>query len=300
MTRKLSEEGEIKRTSEGVLVRALGGAHLLDQPGVECENPDVPEGERIYRKLFVHRQIFLPGEFDAAQAFLGGNDVIRLGATGYSTIKDEQLAEWGLRRGAYEAAVKGLIMAQTRFIWEHFEGAQVKLCDGASYMGVDQAMIEAGKALNLNRLGHSCPKFMFYVHDDSEDQTPIYVASTQAEYSTAFVTNCDILLSVGGRLQALEHDITAGIKLGYMGKAVVPINLLEAICDHGGPPAWGADGSVQDATAAYTKTVFPIPMAAATGGADMYDLIRQHVCAVAGNLCRRKLSPDRAYAGSRH
>ncbi len=295
----LTKEGEIHRNPDkSVVVRAPGGPHLLNEDGVTCENPDAPEGERIYQKTFYHRKIFLPEEFDAAQMYINGRDVIRLGATGYSSIKPAQLAEWGLKPGAYEAAVQALIIAQARTIAKTFEGAKIKLVDGASAMGVDLAIIRAGKELNLDRLGHSCPKFMFYVKDDPEDPTPIYIAATQADYSLAFVKNADILLSVGGRMQALNHDITAAIQLGYMGKAVIPIDLLGAICAHGGPPAWDAQGNVLDATAAFAKTVFPATALGTGGHVNRFEAIREHVCQVAKYLCYQKLSPERAYGAS--
>lgn len=295
----LTEEGAIHRNEDGsVVVRALGGTHLLSEEGVTCENPDAPEGERIYQKTFHNRRIFLPEEFDAAQTYLSGSDVIRLGATGYSTIKPEQLAAWGLKPGAYEAAVEALITAQARAIAGNFDGTKIKLVDGASAMGVDLALIRAGKALNLDRLGHSCPKFMFYVKDDPDDPTPIYVAANQADYSMAFVKNADILLSVGGRMQALNHDITAAIQLGYMGKAVIPIDLLGAICAHGGPPAWDANGNVQDATAAFARTVYPMTAWGTNGHVNRFEAIREHVCQVAAHLCYQKLSPARAFGAS--
>ena len=92
MGRKLvGKEGVIERTPEGVVVRCLGGSYLLEQAGVECENPQALEGERTYRKVFRNRRIFLPNELDAAQAYLSGHDVVRLADRGCGWLGEPAL-----------------------------------------------------------------------------------------------------------------------------------------------------------------------------------------------------------------
>ena len=284
----IGTEGMIHRKSDGVVVRMVGQAHLLEQAGVVCENPDSPEEERIYAKTFVNKRIFLPDQFEQAKAeILGSDNQLILGMTGYSSIKPKDCADWGIKPGAYEAACEDILGTVIRGLRKTFPGTTIKLFDGASDMGVDRALINVARKLNIEHLGFSCPKFMFYVNDDDD---AVYVANSQKEYSDAFIRELDILYSVGGRMQALEHDMIAAI---VYNKRLVPLEVLKAISTNGGPPARDADGKVLDATAAFYQAIHMQSRGKYSN--DPYADLRCHALEVTESIARGILPPESAF-----
>ena len=289
---KQCNEGSIRRLPDGTVeVSITGKTSLAGMPDVICDNPEDPEDQRIYRKIFSETPIYLPDEYDKAvrEILRTGNDIIVLGANGYSSLTEEKCQAWGVRHGAYAAACESLLYNMVRFIQDHFPGVDIRFAHGASHMGVDGAIIATANALNRPQLGHSCPKFMFYVEDNG---IPVYVANTQAEYADAFIESLDILVAANGRKQAFQHDIAAAFeKL----KHVIPVNVLRSISDTGGPPAIGADGHIEDAVAAFEQRVHMMAMQLGFTTADRWTELVEHLNATTITICRRLLSPARAF-----
>ena len=291
-TTVLSTDGTIEKLQSGGFVVRLQGsrADLLANPGVSCENPEAPEGERIYRKEFRTKKIYLPGEeAKARDEVLGGPDRIVIGMTGYSSIGAANEKAWGVPQARYVAACADVLGTMIHKIQKEFPGVRVMLADGASDLGVDRAMLEVAGRMNLNHLGHSCPRFMFYVKDDA---TAVLVSASQKAYSDAFIESLQIIISCGGRMQALEHDITAAI---VKDRRLIVVNVIEAIAPHGGPPARDGDGKVQDASAAFQQCVFtassPVPLPDSAG----YEGVREHAASIGVHCARSFLSADRAF-----
>jgi hypothetical protein len=248
------KHGGVERLHEGThIVRMLGKSYLLEQPGVFCENPDAQETERIYAKRFERKRIYLPDEAELARGEVlsfGEQDTINIGMTGYSSIKHEDCAAWGIQPGAYERACEEILANMVLALRNEFPGLKIGVCDGASDMGVDRAVINASRALDIPHLGHSCPGFMMYVQDDDD---PVLVSATQEDYSNAFIDSLNFLCSVGGREHALMHDIVACI---IKNKKVLVFDLIRSIStNRSGPPARDEKGKVQDATAAFLETI---------------------------------------------
>lgn len=183
----MSDEGTIRREGETYVVEVRGASYLQGLPGVTCINPNDPEENRLYRKIFHNKKIYLPDEHDFAVAthLKNGMDTIILGTTGYSELTVEQLRKYGVKKGAYEAACKALTIAIAQHLQNTFKGVDVRIVHGSSNTGVDLAAIGAAKELNLRQLGFSCPRFLMYVEDG--DGVPVYVAANQKEYAEAFV-----------------------------------------------------------------------------------------------------------------
>ena len=283
----LSNEGTIHREGNKAIVRAMG-SHLAELEGVTCENLEAPENERIYRKEFTNKEIYLPEEYEKARrAVLSGEGLIILGMTGYSKIGEDNCREWGVSEDAYTAACSDLLGAAINSLQRKFKGIRIALVDGASDMGVDKGVIEVADTMGLNHLGFSCPSYMFYVKDD---KSPVYVARTKDEYADCFVRSLDMLFSVGGRLQALKHDMAAALEHG---KKLLLLNVLEVISPHGGPPARDSSGRIVDATAAFLETV--LQLSPKVGGGkyeDLRNVVEKEVVFVAGKL----LPPQIAYS----
>jgi len=297
--RPLHPEGEVYKDGDLTIVRFQGDSSHEHAEGTELENPDAPEEKRIYRKVFKTKTVYLPHELESARKILIGTDSITLGITGYSVIKDQNLLEWGVAKGAYEAACKDLIANMVLQLRGDFPGVNVRFVHGASEMrgkdgipqGVDSAIINLAREFNdISQLGHSCPNYMMWVPDDD---IPVWVANTAQEYSDTFVANLDILLSAGGRQTALRHDLWAALQLG---KCMIPIDVIGRIAKNP-PPARDHNNVVQDATRAFEECIFPMPHVQGTNLDTRYTAMVRHVREVCSDHARtRLLSPDRAFS----
>jgi hypothetical protein len=252
MAKKITAEGVIERDGNCFVVRAPAKAHEVEgRPEIECENPEVPPEKRIYRRRFENNRIYLPHQYEmAVRDVLTGPDVIVLAMTGLSVLSEEKCNQYQIKPGAYEAACERALLDANDAL-QAFEGIDIRFAHGASDLGVDRANLNVATRLNKLHLslGHSCPRFMLFVPDNG---MPVYVAKDQKAYSDFFTSSLDILLACNGRLQAFEMDMMATIRKR---KKVIRLNILKLISPTGGPPAYGPDGSIEDAIAVYEATV---------------------------------------------
>lgn len=286
----VTTEGIIRRQSDGsFIVRILGAVHLRGMANVECENPSAPDKEQIFSRVFRKKPIYLPDEYQRACAeVLRGTDVVVLAMNGYSALSPQKCREYGVKVGAYEAACYSIFDGAVDGLLKAYRGIDVRIAHGASGMGVDGVQIKVARHRNLKQLGHSCPKFMFYVDDDD---VPVYVADSQLAYADSFVDSLDILVAANGREQAFRHDILAVFtKLKHM----IPINVLKAISDNGGPPAIGPDGKIEDAVAAYETRIHAASRMVITGGDPFVDA-KAHALEQTRAIARNLISPERAF-----
>lgn len=245
----LQRDGTITKEGNIFVVRAMGSS-LAYIDGVICENSEAPVEERVYRKEFYNKKIYLPDEYDlASQNILIGENTVVLGMTGYSRIGTEKCEQWGITEEVYIAACENFLGLTVHDLKREFPNINVKIVEGASDLGVDRAAISVADSLNLTHLGFSCPKFMFYVKDNED---PVYVAESQKAYADAFIRSLNILYSVGGRMQALHHDMMAAV---YYNKNLVLLDILGSICRNGAPQARDSSGRIENATAAFINSV---------------------------------------------
>lgn len=225
-------------------------SHLLGKdPDVSCLNPDAPKAKRVYQKVFNQRKIYLPEEYDlAVSEQLNGRYVLVLAMNGYSSIKPDQCAAWGIREGAYEVACKNLLKAVCRHLQAQFPDIDIRLAHGSSDMGVDRAIIDAANELRRPMLGFSCAEYAFYVKDGTD--FPMHIAATVDEYSEGFVRSADVLIAANGRKQAFRMDIRAVFEYD---KVLIPVNVIRLISTLGGPPAKSPDGTILDAVAHFEQ-----------------------------------------------
>ncbi len=277
----LTPDGQIIRHKNTHIVRGMG-RHLARLPGVICENPRASIDERIYRKVFRRKRIFVEGEIKKARrAVFKGVDVV-FGLTGYSKIGARNCAEWGVTEEAYLAACDDLLMGMLIEHAREFPNLKLGIADGASTdLGVDKVAIQIARRNNIPHLGHSCPMYMFYVADDDD---PVYVGRNNDSYGDAFVQSLDILLSVGGRLQALKHDIYASV---LYNKQLLLLNVLRTICKNGsGPPARDRHGKIVDATAAFEASIHQ-QLVFTSRSADGYADLRAFALETAKSITRK-------------
>jgi hypothetical protein len=292
--KKVVEEGVtlVKERNNLFALTAIGKTDLVSVPGVQCVNPRAAEAKRIYKKIFMRTPIYMPDEYDRAvrEVLSGGKDILIMGMNGYSEVGPERCAKWGVKPGAYDAACENLLDTVVRNMQEKFPGVDIRFADGASDLGVDRAIARVAKRLNLPRLGHSCPRFLFYVQDNG---VPVYVAKDQKAYSDAFIESLHVLIAVNGREQSFRHDIDAAF---LKGRHVIPVNVLRAISEIGGPPAFGPDGKVEDAVAAFEQRVHLITLQMGMPGHDQWQNVLNSSKEVLASICRMRLSPERAFS----
>lgn len=283
----MTEEGKIEKVDEGFLLTLPYKSSLEGKPGIEVfEGPD----DKVCRKLFTRKKIYLPGEeAKAVQDILAGPDVVVLGMNGYSALSAERCQAWGIKPGAYEAACQKLLHNVVRKLQAQYAGVNVRIVHGASNMGVDEAVMSTCRKLNLINLGHNCPRWMIYVQDDDE---PVYVAQNQSEYSRSFVRSLDILIAANGAQQSFSHDIAAAFEFQ---KHVIPINLIGSISTTGGPAAISPKGLIEDAVAAFNRLIHQINVQTNRAEYDAYADLCGKVESTVINIARPMLSPARAY-----
>lgn len=286
----IDPEGSIRQENGSTIVEVQGSTHLATAAGVECINPTAAENQRIYRKVFTQKPIYLHDDYDrAVKENISGDNVVVIGMNGYSSISEKNCQEWGVKPGAYEAACAQLLRTCIGHLREQYEGIGIRVVHGASAMGVDDAVIKVGKAMKVPMLGHSCPRFMMYVEDDD---VPVHVADTKAAYAEHFISSLDILIAANGREQAFRHDINAAF---IHNKHVMPINVLRSISDRGGPPAFRPDGTIEDAVAAFEKRVHLVSQQLQGTELDPWKNILNHTQNTVGFICRSLLSPNIAF-----
>ncbi|MBS2008311.1 MAG: hypothetical protein JST01_14785 [Cyanobacteria bacterium SZAS TMP-1] len=287
--KQIEDNGIIEKDGDGYVVKVQGKPYVANIAGVFCENPGAPEAKQVHCKRFARKRIYLAGQYhQAVHEVLMGNDVIVLGMNGYSSLNDEQCRAWGVQPGAYEAACEGILKSVCRSLVETFPGIDLRFADGASNVGVDAVLLKVARDLNRPHLGHSCPKFMFYVEDDD---SPVYVAKTQQAYADAFIDSLQVLIAANGRMQAFEHDIDAVFKKL---KHLIPVNVLKSISTTGGPPAIGPSGKIEDAVAAFEQRVH-MATQALYSGRDPYRNMVSHVSESTTAIVRTLISPARAF-----
>lgn len=293
-----SKLATIKRIKGGFSVQMTGNTSLANVPGVTCLNPKKPEGSRIYEKIFRNKRIYLPPEYEKAiSENLPPGDNFIVSMNGYSRITEEQCFEYGIKPLAYEEACKAILRKIVETVRNTMKGAKLQLIDGASRIGVDSAILDIADEFNIRTLGFSCPEYMFYVEDDDH---AVYVAEDSDTYADLYVQSLDLLITTGGRKQALVHDIAAAC---IHGKRIHFVDVLSMLSDRGRVPATivnkKGEIEVTNAAAAFDNTVSFFSREGATVASsrfgDKWDWLFADTSSVAIDVCRRKMSPRRMF-----
>ncbi|MFA6588601.1 MAG: hypothetical protein WCT08_06080 [Patescibacteria group bacterium] len=291
-------DGKVYRTQEGTVIEVIGETYANGLPGVICLNPEAPEGERIYRKVFTTKRIYLPEEYGlAVKEHVEHPDNFIISMNGYSRISPAQCQQYGVFPGEYEQACAAIIREAISHLRLKFKGAQLRLIYGASDLGVDMAIESVARDFNLYPLGFSCPRYMMYVKDDD---MPVYVAVNSDAYADLYIKTLDLLIATGGREQALKHDILAAC---LYGKRIHFVDVLGCLSRNGGVPATvsNADGTVrvENAPAAFGRYVSFFSrddgVLQTPPGGDKWDALFLNIQSVATAVCRNKMSPARMF-----
>jgi hypothetical protein len=298
MKRKLlTNDGDIFRKNGEVIVQAKDAESSIDY-GAICINPDAPEKERIYQKTFVKKPIYLPDQYELfVKEHLSSPDNFVLTMNGYSSIREEHCIRYGIKPGQYEAACEAILKNAIKHLRKKFAGARLQVTYGASDMGVDMAIEKVAREFNIDFLGFSCPQFMLYVKDD---EVPVFVGKNSDEYADYYIRSSDLLITTGGRDQALKHDVLAAC---IYNKRVHFVDVLNSLSSTGGVPATIKDKEgkirVDNAAAAFGRNIsfFNRDNAVANipASGDKWDAIFENINSVATEVCRSKMSPTRMF-----
>lgn len=278
---------------QGVIVQVKSKS-AQNEPGVTIVNPDSALEDRICRKVFERKPVFLPDEYDQAMdKHIRGPNTIVISMNGYSSLKPEWLRKYQIEEGAYETACAALLRCTIDHLIRKFRAIRVRVIHGASDMGIDGVVDQVAKEkFDYMPLGFSCPEFMMYVRDDN---TPVYVAENKAKYADAFIRSLDLLITTGGRMHALEHDTLASCVYDKRLHFVDVPGMLSPI----GVPARivNADGSItiENAAAAFGRNISfsdskKITQRAPIDG-DEWDGLFLEMGGIATEVARRILSP---------
>ncbi len=202
-------DGSVRKEDGIVVVEAKGDPSCVDY-GAVCINPDAPEKDRVYRKVFKNKQIFLFDDYTKVVSILRSNPAsFVLSMNGYSSLKKDWLTKYGIKEKDYEYACIAILKSIIDRLRLEFPGIRLYLTSGASDMGVDWSIeqVTHDPKYNLNLLGFSCPRYMLYVKDDPRD--PVFVAPNSDAYADYYIKSLDFLVATGGRDQALKHDVIA-------------------------------------------------------------------------------------------
>lgn len=295
--KKTGKDGIIFRQEGNVVVQVLGAKGSLEY-GALCINVDEPESKRIYQKTFYKKPIYLPTEYSSfSKDHLSFPDNFVLTMNGYSRINQESCLRYGIKSGQYESACEAILKNAIRHLRTKFDGARLQVTYGASDMGVDMAIEKVARYFNIDLLGFSCPEYMLYVKDD---EIPVFVANNSDEYADYYIRSSDLLITTGGREQALKHDVLAAC---IYNKRVHFVDVLNNLSSTGGVPATieGQDGKVRvdNAAAAFGRNISFFNRDNATAqtpsNGDRWDAVFNNINAVATEVCRYKMSPDRMF-----
>lgn len=202
-------EGSIRRENGIVIVEAKGDPSCVKY-GAVCINPDAPDDDKIYRKEFRNKQVYLFDEYEQVVRILRSNPAtFVLSMNGYSSLKEDWLRKYGIKKDDYEYTCVAILKRIIDGLRSEFPGIRLYLTSGASDMGVDLAIEQVAQdpLYNLNLMGFSCPRYMLYVRDDPRDA--VFVAPNSDAYADFYIKSLDFLVATGGRDQALKHDVIA-------------------------------------------------------------------------------------------
>ena len=292
-------DGKIWREdgSKNVVVEVINEPNSLDY-GAECINLEAPELERIYRKIFTKKPIFLPNEYQQAMNALRTNPAdFVLSMNGFSSLTSEWLEKYGIKEGAYEQACIAIMKNVIDKLRSEFPGARLHLTYGASDMGVDWAIekVASDPGYNLDLLGISCLRYILYAKDDD---IPVYVAPNKDLYADCYIESLDFLVSTGGRDQSLKHDIMAAC---LFQKRIHFVDVLNLLSNNNVPAVVIENGEtkIENAPATFgrnisSSNVSDIPVVAPIGG-DKWNSLFYNISANAVEVCRGKMPPDKMF-----
>ena len=281
-----------------VIVEVMNEPYALDY-GAECINPEAPESERIYRKVFTKKKIFLPDEYQQAVSALRSNPAdFVLSMNGFSRLTKEWLEKYGIKEGAYEQACIAIMKKVIDKLRKEFPGARQHLTYGASNMGVDWAIekVASDPRYNLDLLGFSCPRYMLYVEDKSTHD--VYVAPNKDIYADRYIESLDFLVSTGGREQALKHDIMA---VCLFQKRIHFVDVLNLLSNNNVPAVIveGGETKIENAPAAFEHNISSSSardvIAITSVNGNKWDSLFDHVTMIAMEACRNKMPAEKMF-----
>jgi len=156
---------------------------------------------------------------------------------------------------------------------------------GASWSGVDMAIIKAARALKLPHLGFSCPRYLMYVKDDSD---PVYLSMNEHEYSDVYTSVLHSLIAANGRKQAFYMDLKASIDHG---KLVIDAPIVQAISPLETVSPMTPDRQIADAIGYFT-TLF---RSTGVRKRETWDELLERVTGEVVDAMRKKVSPEAAF-----
>lgn len=293
----MSKDGKIWREGDRVFVEVTDSKDSLAY-GAICLDDSLPEEDRVYRKIFKNKPIYLQDEYKEAMLLLKNDAGFIFSLNGYSSLKSEWLNKYGITPGAYEDTCTEILYRIIDRLRQVMPKARLFMIDGASDMGIDKVIANVAFDQNITKLSFSCPEYMLYVVDDNN---PVFVANTKAEYANYYIKSLDLLVSTGGRKQALEHDVSAACIYQKRIHFADVMNILS----NGRVPATiiGPDGEIiiENAAAAFGSNISyfsfndAISISSTSNSGDKFEALFENIGKVALEVCRRRMPPGKMF-----
>lgn len=287
---RVGKDGLIRRLPDNTHEVFVWSTNDLSAQGAEVVS--IAESTSLWRKVFVRKKIYLTHEQELAFATLRAQpNSFVLSMNGYSLITAAMQDQYGIDKGAYEAACAALLRAVVGRVRSKFPSANIVITDGASAMGIDEATMLAADSLGIMTLGFSCPDFMLYVTDD---ERPVYVSKSIEEYAENYIRPLHLLITTGGRQHSLHSDITECIRNSVR---IHFVNVISGVASIPVPATVSnGDGTrrVENACAAFGELISFTPIGYTEAETslhtdDWFDGIVDDVSRVAINECRRRM-----------
>lgn len=209
-------------TNQGHLARLANGTHELRIRGDFSSNTEMEllkrnrkdPAQSVYRKIFQNpdKKIWLPDEVEdfRQHLFTKFGDFETIALTGYTDIGPVLREQFGINQQEYEEKVFELfdLCIKEAQAEPDLAGVTFIVTHGASDMCVDRVGNQVAAHNGLYQVGFNQYEWMPYVKDDSVD---VVVGANKLQYHNNFIIFSNYLTCVGGREDALGHDIAKGI-----------------------------------------------------------------------------------------
>lgn len=259
-------------------------------------------GRILYRKSFPGDRFLTDRDqiVAAIKQHREGNNVVLLGFSGYSDLNEKRCADLNIRVGEYEKASVGLIEACVHGLRRELGNPTIKFVHGSSDMGIDQSIEAVCLAMECERLGFSCPEYLWWVNSATGPTVCVMtkenalspVGTNEQAYCDAYVQAVDILFAANGGKVSYEMDVRAAT---LYHKRVVILDVLRTL----GARIQGFDqsGKVLDAAAAFVERFHIIHAGDALFQSpnDIFKATREALVERIVGLARNIVSPEMAY-----
>jgi hypothetical protein len=268
-------------------------------PHLEKEQGIVREGKYFVKQFPKKRFFYKSKDIDRQIAKFKKKVDFVVGVSGYTLLNATRCAELGIKPGAYEAGLKGVLERGYKRFTKKAPQIRYGSVYGAAYLGVDLVQEEVAYENGIPIIGTSCVRYLWVVHngkryDCGRKRPVVLVGQTGKDYNDLYLRIPTTLLAANGGPICYEMDIAAAT--GERKIPFVPVDIFKMLGVT--VAAWKiVDGKmvVNDAVGAINDT-FRVPHISAKGGrVDLFSATVKGYATECVNIARGRVSPRIAF-----